>query len=213
MPAPLEALRDKRKGCTRGIAYACVESMAIKQTAGRYGLYDQLTDLPETLTGEILNGQLHAQPRPAPKHLHATSRLDRTIGRGYGDGDGGPGGWWILIEPEIHFVRDIEVAVPDLAGWRRERMASLPETAYFEIAPDWICEVLSPSTASKDREIKMPLYARYAVSYAWLVDPEARTLEAFELRSGAWTEIARFAAADRVSVAPFDAITLDLADL
>jgi len=189
------------------------EDLVTMQTADKYGLYDQLVDLPETLTGEILNGQLHAQPRPAPKHLHATSRLDRTVGRGYGDGEGGPGGWWILIEPEIHFVRDIEVAVPDLAGWKRERMASLPETAYFEIAPDWVCEVLSPSTASKDREIKLPLYARYGVSYAWLVDPEARTLEAFELKGRAWTESGRYAAGDRVAVAPFDAITLDLADL
>jgi Uma2 family endonuclease len=116
-------------------------------------------------------------------------------------------------EPEIHFVRDIEVAVPDLAGWKRERMASLPETAYFEIAPDWVCEILSPSTASKDREIKMPLYARYGVSHAWLVDPEARTLEAFELQGRSWTESGRYAADDRVAVAPFDAITLDLADL
>ena len=183
------------------------------QTADRHSLYDQLVDLPETLTGEILNGQLHAHPRPAPRHLHATSRLDRTIGRGYGDEEGGPGGWWILIEPEIHLVRDLEVAVPDLAGWKRERMASLPETAYFELAPDWVCEVLSPSTASKDREIKMPLYARYGVSYAWLVDPEARTLEAFELQDGAWAEIGRFAKDDRVAVAPFNAIALELAGL
>jgi Uma2 family endonuclease len=130
-----------------------------------------------------------------------------------GDGDGGPGGWWILIEPEIHFVRDIAVAVPDLAGWKRERMASLPETAYIEIAPDWVCEILSPSTASKDREIKIPLYGRYGVCCAWLVDPEAHTLEAFELQGGAWTESGRYAAGDRVAVAPFGAITLDLADI
>lgn len=127
------------------------------------GLYEQLVDLPETLTGELLNGQVHTQPRPTPRHLHAVSRLDRTIGRGYGDGEGGPGGWCILIGPEIHFVRHTEVAVPDLAGWRRERLSSLPETAYFEIAPDGICEILSPSTASKDREIKIPLYARHEV--------------------------------------------------
>ncbi len=184
-----------------------------KQTADKYGLYDQLVDLPETLTGEILDGQLHAQPRPAPRELHATSRLDRTIGRSYGDGDGGPGGWWILIEPEIHFVRDTEVVVPDLAGWKRERMVSLPETAYFEIPPDWVWEILSPSTASKDREIKMPLYARYGVSHAWLVDPDAHTLEVFQLQGGAWVEIGDYAADDQVTVLPFDAITLDLAAL
>jgi Uma2 family endonuclease len=175
-------------------------------------LYEQLVDLPETLTGELLNGQLHTQPRPTPRHLHAVSRLDRTIGRGYGDGVDGPGGWWILIEPEIHFVSDTEVAVPDLAGWRRDRLPSLPETAYFEIAPDWVCEILSPSTASKDREIKMPLYARHGVSHVWIVDPRAHSLEAFELRDDAWSLIQAFADDDSVAVAPFTELTIELAE-
>ena len=183
------------------------------QRPDRHSPYEQLLDLPETLTGEILRGQLHAEPRPGPRHLHAASRLDRTIGRGYGDGEGGPGGWWNLVEPEIHFLREFEVVVPDLAGWKRANMMSLPAGAYFEIAPDWICEVLSPSTASKDRGLKMPLYARYGVSYAWLVDPEARTLEAFELQGGAWSEIGRFSGNDECVVAPFDAMTVDLATL
>lgn len=124
--------------------------------AYRLTLYERLAALPEGLTGEILNGQLHTQPRPSGPHCRTSVRLDRTIGRGYDDGADGPGGWWILIEPEVHFVRDQEVAVPDLAGWRRERMPSIPEGHRFEVVPDWVCEILSPSTASKDREIKLP---------------------------------------------------------
>ena len=118
-----------------------------------------------------------------------------------------------MIEPEIHFVRDVEVAVPDLAGWKRERMPNPPEGHRVEVVPDWVCEILSPSTASKDREIKMPIYAHYGVAYTWLVDPLARTLEAYELRGGMWAELGRFAGADQVAVAPFEAVTLALADL
>ncbi|TNF57108.1 MAG: Uma2 family endonuclease, partial [Gammaproteobacteria bacterium] len=151
--------------------------------AYRLSLYEQLEGLPPGLTGEILNGQLYTQPRPSGPHGHAAVSLDRRIGRRYDDGDDGPGGWWILIEPEVHFVRDQEVAVPDLAGWRRERMPHIPEGHRFEVVPDWICEILSPSTASKDREIKLPLYAWYGVAHVWLLDPQRRTLEAYELAS------------------------------
>ncbi len=123
---------------------------------------------------------------------------------------GGPGGWWIFIEPEVHFVRDVEVIVPDLAGWRRERMPYLPEDHRFKVVPDWICEILSPSTASKDREVKMPLYVRYGVQYAWLIDPVKRTLEACRLETGAWIEVGCFADTDQVAVPPFEAVSLDL---
>ncbi len=180
------------------------------QLAEKYSLYEQLLVLPETLTGEILNGQLHTQPRPSGPHGRTTARLDRTIGRGYDDGEGGPGGWWIFIEPELHFVRDVEVVVPDLAGWRRGRMPEIPQGHRFEVVPDWVCEILSPSTASKDREIKMPIYAHYGVLHAWLVDPGARTLEAFELRDGSWVEIGRYSGNATVSVAPFAAVPIRL---
>ena len=183
------------------------------QPAAQYSLYDQLRSLPETVTGEILNGQLHTQPRPTGPHGRVMTGLDRRIGRGYDDGDGGPGGWWIFIEPEIHFVRDTEVCVPDLAGWRRERMPEIPQGHRFEVVPDWICEILSPSTASKDREIKMRIYAHYGVRYAWLVDPERRTLETFELRKGAWVAVDRFRGDDAVSAAPFDAVAIALDEI
>jgi hypothetical protein len=118
------------------------------------GLYEALAGLPEGLTGEILDGQIHTQPRPTGRHAHAESVLGMRLGPPYRFGEGGPGGWWILIEPEVHFVRDTEVAVPDLAGWRRERLPSIPEDQRFLVAPDWVCEILSPGSRSKDREIK-----------------------------------------------------------
>jgi Uma2 family endonuclease len=107
--------------------------------------YAQLLALPENLVGEIINGQLYAQPRPAGPHALVCSSLEIDVGSAYQKGRGGPGGWWILVEPEVHFIRDIEVLVPDLAGWRRERMPRLPEDHRFEVAPDWVCEVLPPA--------------------------------------------------------------------
>ena len=176
-------------------------------------LYEQLIDLPENITGEIIDGELFTQPRPAGPHEEAGSVLGMQIGPPFRLGKGGPGGWWILDEPEVHFVRDTVVAVPDLAGWRRERMPSIPEDHRFEVVPDWVCEILSPSTAKKDRTKKLPLYARFGVAYAWLVDPLERTLEAFKLEQGRWVLIATLADDEPVSIDPFDAISFSLADL
>ncbi len=110
-------------------------------------------------------------------------------------------------------MHNVEVTVPDLAGWRRKRMPAPPTGHRFKVVPDWICEILSPSTAVKDREIKMPLYARYGVPYAWLIDPIERVLEAYRLDAGAWLEIGRFSATDQVAVPPFDAVSIDLEGL
>jgi Uma2 family endonuclease len=176
-------------------------------------LYEQLEALPEGLTGEILDGQLYTQPRPSGPHGLASSSLGYDLLGPFQRGRGGPGGWWIIDEPELHFMIDAEVDVPDLAGWRRERMPFLPEGHRYTVVPDWVCEVLSPSTESKDRKIKMPIYARFGVAYAWLVDPLARTLEAYALEAGAWREIGRFAGTELVAVAPFEAVPLDLGGL
>lgn len=176
-------------------------------------LYEQLEALPDGLTGEILAGQLYTQPRPSGRHGLAASSLGDELVGPFQKGRGGPGGWWIIDEPELHFIRDTEVDVPDLAGWRRERMPSPPEGHRFEVVPDWVCEILSSSTESKDREIKMPIYARYGVAFAWLVDPRACALEAYALYAGSWREIGRFSRDARVSVAPFEAITIRLLDL
>jgi Uma2 family endonuclease len=176
-------------------------------------LYEYLEALPDGVTGEILDGQLYAHPRPgAPHGLAATSLADELVSP-FQKGRGGPGGWWIIAEPEVHFIHNTEVDVPDLAGWRRERMPLLPEGHRFTVVPDWVCEILSSSTASTDREVKMPVYARFGVAYAWLLDPRARTLEAYALDAGSWREIGRFAGSERVSVAPFEAVMIDLDDL
>ncbi len=176
-------------------------------------LYDRLLALPEGLTGEILNGQLHTQPRPSGPHARAESVLQIELGGPFDRGKGGPGGWWILVEPEIHFIRDTEVCVPDLAGWRRERMSAIPRDQRFEIVPDWVCEILSPSTESKDRQVKMPLYARYGVSFAWLIDPVAQTLEAYCLERDDWIPIGHWQGDQRIEVRPFERVPLDLAGL
>ena len=179
---------------------------ALKQAS-----YQDLQQIPEHLVAEILDGQLYTQPRPAPKHARAASILGGTFTGPFDLGKGGPGGWWIFDEPELHLNGDI--MVPDLAGWRRERMPELPETAWFEMAPDWACEVLSPSTAQKDRVLKMPKYARYRVAHFWLIDPVVRTLEAYELRDGRWSLVVPLKDGDRVRIAPFDAIKFSLGDL
>ena len=175
--------------------------------------YQQLLALPENLVGEIINGRLYTQPRPTGPHAVAERGLTLELSGPFDKGRGGPGGWWILIEPEIHFVRDVEVVVPDLAGWRRERMPAIPAGHRFEVAPDWVCEILSPGTAKKDRALKLPLYADYGVAHAWLVDPVAHTLEAYELRDGAWLLLGTFKDDDPIRVAPFAAITFSLVEL
>lgn len=186
---------------------------AVMKPATLPDLYAQLEALPENLTGEIMNGRLYTQPRPASPHALAGSGLGMDIGGAYHRGRGGPGGWWILDEPEIHFIRDTEVLVPELAGWRRERMPRLPRDHRFEVVPDWVCEILSPSTARTDRVVKMPIYARYGVSCLWLVDPLVRTLEVFALRDGRWTVIGLFQEQDLVTVEPFAEIALELGGL
>jgi Uma2 family endonuclease len=169
--------------------------------------YEDVLNAPEHKVAEILDGELFLSPRPAPRHAVAASRLGRVLGP-FDDDPGGPGGWWILDEPELHFGE--HVVVPDLAGWRRERMPAIPDEAFFSLAPDWVCEVLSPSTARIDRTRKLRIYAEAGVAYAWLVNATERTLEVLRLRDGAWTIVAVFGDADRVSAEPFREVPLEL---
>jgi Uma2 family endonuclease len=164
--------------------------------------------VPENLVAQIIHGQLVTHPRPAPRHAVASSSLGIELGGPFDKGRGGPGGWWILDEPELHLGP--QVLVPDLAGWRRERMAALPETAWFDLAPDWVCEVLSPATARVDRVAKLPIYAAAGVRHAWLSDPDLRTLEAFENHDGRWLLLAARENDNSVQLPPFDAITFPL---
>lgn len=162
--------------------------------------------LPENLAGEIIDGELYTEP--SGPHASASSVLGMDIGSAYHRGRGGPGGWWIIDEPELHFVRDTEALVPDIGGWRRERMSVLPQDHRFEVVPDWACEVLSPGTQRKDRAVKMKVYARYGVSFLWLVDPLARILETYALADGQWTVTGLYQDQDEVSAASFEAVTI-----
>jgi len=181
--------------------------------------YADLEAVPANKVAELIRGTLYVMPRPALRHAKASSRLTMKLGSPFDLGEGGPGGWWILDEPELHFPDptapgEEDALVPDLAGWRRERVPVMPDAAYCTIAADWICEVLSPSTDKHDREIKMPVYAREGVRHAWLVDPIAKTLEVYTLDDrGQWSEAVRHGGADVVRAAPFDAIGLDLSAL
>ena len=176
-----------------------------------HATYQDVLDAPPHMVAELVHGALHLQPRPAARHGLAASFLGGEIVGPFGRGRGGPGGWWIIDEPELHL--DENVLVPDLAGWRRERMPEFPDTAAFELAPDWVCEVLSPSTRQFDLVEKRDLYGEAGVAHLWFVDPIARTLEAFANTDGSWTLIAALKDDDKVSVPPFDAIEFDLSAL
>jgi Uma2 family endonuclease len=179
------------------------------EPARREARYEDLFDLPENLVGEIIDGVLHTHPRPAPAHARVYSALGWELGGPFDRGNGGPGGWWILDEPEIHFT-ERRILVPDLAGWRRERMPELPKTAWFELAPDWVCEILSPSTARVDRADKMRIYAEAGVPHLWLVDPDLRTLEVYVLEGDHWGLIATLKDDDPVRQPPFEAVEFPL---
>ncbi|HIO92685.1 MAG TPA: Uma2 family endonuclease [Leucothrix mucor] len=180
---------------------------ALKET-----LFDELMALPEHHIGEIIHNILYSQPRPAPKHARAFSVLGGKLGDSFDWGGGDDNDeWWIFSEPELHI--DGHILVPDIAGWQRERMPSLPETAWFDLAPDWVCEILSPSTAQKDRMVKMPVYAELGVKHLWLIDPEIKTLEVYQLENQRWSLMASLSEDDMVSAVPFDAIEFNLDNL
>ena len=177
----------------------------------RPATYEDLLEVPDTMVAEIVDDELHASPRPALRHARAASSLGVFIGGPYQHGRGGPGGWWILNEPELHFGRN--VVVPDLAGWRRRRLPQVPDAAYTSLAPDWICEILSPSTVSLDRVKKLAIYAHEEVQHAWLLDPIARTLEVLRLEAGRWAILGTYAGNAAVRAEPFIEIDLELASL
>jgi Uma2 family endonuclease len=180
----------------------------MSQSPKRRATYEDLLAVPEPLVAEIIDGELVTQPRPASAHARATSRLGGSLMNPFDRGKGGPGGWILLDEPELHLHGD--VLVPDIAGWRRTRMPEMPHAAAFELPPDWICETLSPSTAAIDRAGKLPIYAREKVGHAWFVDPLARTLEVFRLEGERWTLLGAWRDAARVRAEPFDELELEL---
>lgn len=178
------------------------------EAAIRRATYADLEAVPPHLVAEIIDGVLETHPRPAPRHAGAASSLGYELIGPFDRGRGGPGGWIFLVEPELHFGAD--VLVPDLAGWRRERLPHEPETAYIETVPDWVCEILSPSTENLDRGPKRRIYARAGVGHLWLLDPTARLLEAFARTGEQWLLLATIGAGEEIRVAPFDAVGFPL---
>lgn len=178
----------------------------------RPATYEDIEALPPGWVGELIDDELWAFPRPSTWNLWAMTVLGARLGRTFGVGHGGRGGWWLVREPEWHFGR--QVLVPDLAGWRYERAPGLFEqdAPFFDLTPDWVCEVLSPSTEALDREHKLRLYHQEGVSHAWLVDPRARTLEVYRRGARGW-RFARYGGEDVVHAEPFDAEPLDLGRL
>ena len=172
--------------------------------------YDDLARVPEHFVAEMFDGELYASPRPAFPHARAAGVLHAKLGDAFDFGDG-PGGWLIFMEPELHFGND--VLVPDLAGWKRERLPSVPSDAYLTLPPDWICEVLSPSTEHIDRGKKLRIFAREGIRHAWLVDPLRQTLEVLALKAGNLAQIAEHQGAGGVRALPFDDVELDLRGL
>jgi Uma2 family endonuclease len=168
--------------------------------------YDDLVRVPEHFVAEMFDGELYASPRPAGPHARATTKLAAKLDGPF-DFDGS-GGWILLFEPELHFGND--VLVPDIAGWRRDRLPAVPNDAYFTLAPDWVCEVVSPSTEAIDRGRKLGIYAREGVAHAWLVDPLRHTLEVLALEGGSFDPIAEHHGNESVRARPFDAIELEL---
>jgi len=176
----------------------------------RPATYADIEALAPGWVGEIIDDELWAFPRPARWNAWAVSVLGAKLGTAFSSGQEGPGGWWLVREPELHFDR--QVLVPDLAGWRRERAPGLFERdePFFDVAPDWVCEVLSPSTAALDRGRKLEVYHQEGVSHAWLVDPRAHTLEVYRRGKKGWRLSARHGGEEAIRAEPFDAEPLEL---
>jgi Uma2 family endonuclease len=175
---------------------------------GRPATWRDLVDLPDGLVGEVVAGEILVTPRPAAPHMFSSSSIGAVLFDPFGRGIGGPGGWVILDEPWLLFGEDLRIA--DLAGWRRERLPRLPRQGPLTVRPDWLCEVLSPSTESEDRTAKLALYARAAVGHVWLVNPLGRTLEVYRRADQNWLLVGSHRDDARVRAEPFDAIEIDL---
>jgi len=181
--------------------------------ARKLATYDDVLAAPEHLVAEVIDGDLHLQPRPARRHALALTRVSGNLEGPFDRGVGGPGGWLILHEPELHLGSPTQILVPDLAGWRLERATFDGEGAFFDVAPDWVCEVLSPATARMDRGAKRDIYAAAGVAHLWLLNPIGQQLEAFVLTAGKWLLAGVVSGADEVALPPFEAVPFSLGQL
>ncbi len=168
--------------------------------------YEQLRALPDDVTGHLVDGELFSMPRPGTAHMRATMRASNELDTRFGGG-GPTSGWVVMTEVEIHFGPD--VLVPDIAGWRTSTLPRLPDVPHLKVPPDWVCEVLSPSTAGFDRVRKSRVYARNGVGWYWLIDPAARTVEVFRLVDGHYLQHSTCAFGERLTLEPFSTESLD----
>ena len=176
------------------------------EPAKKPATYADLEAVPPHLVAEIIDGELVTHPRPSPRHGATAFSLSGTLTGPFQKGRDGPGGWVFFVEPEVKFGGDI--LVPDIVGWRRERLKAYPETNYFTVIPDWVCEVLSGSTEKRDRT-----YGEAGIPHLWLIDPRLQILEAFENRNSRWMKLGDWNSDDVVSAPPFEALSFSLADL
>lgn len=173
--------------------------------------YDDIIAAPPEKIAELVDGDLYLSPRPSLRHSNAASVLGSILNAAFHRGVGGPGGWWILHEPELHLGSN--VLVPDLAGWRRERLPELPDGVAAGCPPDWLCEVLSPSTERFDRLRKLPLYAEAGVDFLWLVDPRTTIVEIFRRFERSWVLLETHAGDEVIAAPPFEAVPFELRSL
>ena len=181
------------------------------EPAKRNATFQDIEDVPPNLVGEIIFGSLYTHPRPAPPHVTAGGALQIELGGPFQKGRSGPGGWILVPGPELRLGP--HAISPVIVGWRRERLPHLPQTAYYDVVPDWICEILSPSTAANDRGPKRRIYTTYGVRHLWHLDPVAKLLEVFELRQDHWVLFESFQDGDTVKAPPFDAVPFQMSDL
>lgn len=168
---------------------------------------DAITD-EDGLTAELLGGELYVQPQPRVWHRNVQGRLISKLSGPFNDDPDAPGGWVFLIEPELRIGG--EVLMPDLAAWREGRAPEIDGTVGIPVAPDWVCEVLSPSTAARDRSVKMQKYAEWGVAFIWIADPEHKTLEAYQLTEGKWLQLDVLHGETGVELDPFAAAPFSL---
>ncbi|MEY4544369.1 MAG: hypothetical protein RL685_564 [Pseudomonadota bacterium] len=175
----------------------------------RLATFEDLLRLPEGVRAEVLEGQVITSPAPLPKHSKAQRALGSFVGGPFDDDDGhgGPGGWWIFVEVDVQLGLH-DIVRPDLAGWRRERLLNPGDQRPILVAPDWVCEVLSPSTAVHDRIIKRNLYVLAGIGHYWIVDVDARTLEVFQRQDERWLLVGTYGDEAVARLPPFEEVEL-----
>lgn len=179
-------------------------------TARKRATYEDVLAADPRQVAEVIDGVLYTQPRPSLRHAQVTTELASSLNPPFRHGRGGPGGWIFLIEPELHLGVELDILVPDLAAWRTSRMAQVPAEPYLALAPDWVAEVLSPSTARIDRGVKLPIYAREGVGHAWLLDPAAQTVEVLRLDGTGYRLVGTWGGRETARLEPFVDVMFEL---